>query len=121
MAAGLLAESSRRDRASAHTAMTNQWTRVVEVLEAAEAREPAEREAIIREGCGDDLDVRSQVESMLAEVDSRSTPVASTIRRASNSLSRAGGSGVMRERRTQACARYRRIPKPMRWQRRGLI
>ena len=48
--------------------MTNQWTRVVEVFEAAEAREPAEREAIIREGCGDDLDVRSQVESMLAEV-----------------------------------------------------
>ena len=49
--------------------MTNQWTRVVEVFEAAEAREPAEREAMIREGCGDDLDVRSQVESMLAEVD----------------------------------------------------
>ena len=42
---------------------------MVEVFEAAEAREPAEREAIIREGCGDDLDVRSQVESMLAEVD----------------------------------------------------
>ena len=49
--------------------MSNDWERLTELFEAAVAREPAERSSFVREACGDDSDLRRQVEAMLAEVD----------------------------------------------------
>jgi hypothetical protein len=47
--------------------MSNDWERLIELFEAAVARAPAERSSFVREACGDDSDLRRQVEAMLAE------------------------------------------------------
>ena len=49
--------------------MSNDWERLTDLFEAAVAREPAERSSFVRKACGDDSDLRRQVEAMLAEVD----------------------------------------------------
>lgn len=49
--------------------MNNHGERVSAVFEAAVLLEPAERLSFVRQVCGDDSDLRRQVESMLADVD----------------------------------------------------
>jgi len=47
--------------------MSSSWSKVEELFHAALGRAPAEREAFLREACGDDEELRREVESLLAE------------------------------------------------------
>jgi len=43
------------------------WQQISQLCEAALARDVAERTAFLREACGDDAELRSEVESLLAQ------------------------------------------------------
>ena len=45
------------------------WRRVKEIVQAALARPPAERAAFILQSCGDDSELRAEVDSLLAAID----------------------------------------------------
>jgi hypothetical protein len=62
-----LAEGKGKLRELRPHGMSNDWERLIELFEAAVARAPAERSSFVREACGDDSDLRRQVEAMLAE------------------------------------------------------
>jgi hypothetical protein len=49
---------------------SERWQRIEEVYQAARDREPPERGAYVAEICGEDQDLRRQVESLLSQEDS---------------------------------------------------